>query len=741
MNALRTHHRLSSFLLRTAVVPFIVALAACGPATLSDGEYVVYSANSTSDGWHSVFRLEIEENEITASAFDYVNESGEVLSEQSAWDERLSAAYGRGPAEAFESFAADFASNREFDPSAHSYNSGILNDIVRYSTAALAAAENGDTGVNQLSGEERIPQADVDSAGADREIWESVTAWLSNDSYRRHRRAVRGGLVRAETRGGRASVSQHDRATEVGMDILEQGGTAADAVFAMSAVLSVTEPMLSSVFGGGTWLLYYDADAEETISIGGVGPVPQAANIERFQDGSYFGRRGIHRSNVPGSWAGWMTLLREYGGTPLDRLVEDAERIAREGHPMTGLTHQYFSGRVNEIRGWPYAAEVYLPGGSALSAGDTIRHTNMAETFASVRRAYNEARARGEIAAFNAAEDHFYRGPIAEEIARFSRENGGLLTYSDFANFDGAEIVEPVSINYRGYEVLQNPPNSQGMVMLQALGMMREFDFSGLGPQDGETVHRQAEALKLAFLDRHRYLGDPDFVDVDVDFLLSDNYLTERASLIRPNTARSWPMDGVESLAGGGDTTTLHAVDAYGNVASVTTSIGISYIVAGETGIHMNERISFMSNDPDHPNAIEPGKKVRHTSMPYIVKRDGRPYISAGVTGADFQPMGQMQQLMNMIDFGMTPQEAVEAPRFDVRAFPQTFYPYSVQNRLLFESGFSNAARQNLASRGHDVGTGTYWGHATAIRINDHGSGDIEVGAEVREVDALGLVR
>ncbi|MFW5995524.1 MAG: gamma-glutamyltransferase, partial [Spirochaetia bacterium] len=617
MNSIRPFSRV--YLLRTSAVTLVLAaLAACGPATLTDGEYVVYSADETSDGWHAVFRLQVDNEEIVDSGFDYVNAYGEVLSEQDSWNERLSSAYGGDTAEAFDSFAETVAETREFDPSEFTYNSRILSDVASFSEAAIEVAEDGNTGVTRVSGEDRelIEEDDIDRV--DQDVWSAVNAYLSGDSPERQRRAMRGGIERPESVGGIAAVSQDEAATEAGIDVLEAGGTAADAVFAMSSVLSVVEPMLSSVFGGGTWMLYYDAEADETVSVDGVGPTPQAATIDRFQDDSYFGRRGIHRSIVPGAWAGWMSLLREYGATPLGELVSDAERIAREGHDMRGMTDQYLSGRLGEIEDWPYAADVYIPDGSALEEGDTIRHPDMADTFEAVKQAYQEERASGEIPALQAAEDYFYRGPIAEEIARFSSEEDGLLTYSDFANFEGAEITDPITIDYRGYDIHQSPPNSQGIVMLQALGMLRNFDFSGLGPHDAETVHRQAEALKLGFLDRHRYLGDPDFVDIDVESLLSESYLDRRAEMIDSNTVRTWPMDDVEGIDGGGDTTTLHAVDQYGNVAAVTTSIGISFIVAGETGIHMNERISFMSDDPDHPNAIEPGKKVRHTSMPYL---------------------------------------------------------------------------------------------------------------------------
>ena len=715
-------------------------LSACGPAPLQDGTFVIYGPQPDGEGWHPVLTTTVADDTLTDVRFDYVNRHSELRSELAVWDRRYSSSYSTSAAAAYESFAEAFRENRSFTPSEHTFNSIVLADMEALSTAVLEASRAGEPGVYRLGAEGREAIDAGALSAAEQPVHAAVENFMNPDSPVRLARSIRSGSTTQPEAGAIAAVSQHEMATETGMRVLERGGTAADAVFAMSAVLSVVEPMLSSVFGGGTWMLYYDAASDRTVSYGGVGPTPMAATIERFQDRAYFSRPGIHRSIVPGAWAGWMALLRDHGARPLAELTADAERIARDGHPLSSISRLYLGSREAQIRQWPDTAAIYIRNNNLLSAGATVRHENMANTFAEVTRAYENARGRGEIEALKAAEDHFYRGPIAERIAAYSRANQGLLTYSDFANMERVEAKEPIAIDYRGYQVVQNPPNSQGIAMLQALGMMRNFDFTDLRVHSAETVHRQAEALKLAFADRERFIGDPRFVDIDVDYLISDDYLSRQAALISPNRVRSWPMNDLLSGPTPGHTTTLHAVDRYGNAASVTTSIGIIFMVAGDTGIHMNERMTFMSNDPNSPNAIVPGKRVRHTSMPYMVMRDGRPYVLGGVTGADFQPQGQLQQVMAILDFGMTAQQAVDMPRFDVRSFPTTFFPYNVQNRLLFESGFPQGTQNALANRGHNVGIGTYWGHATAIVIDDHAAGSIQTGAEPRQVPALGLV-
>lgn len=726
--------------LKVMLAGLVFSLAACGPAALQDGMFLVYGPGSDGEGWHPVLQVVVENEAIVEARFDYVNRHSELRSEQQVWDRRYSASYSTSAAAAYESFARAFRENAAFVPSEHNFNSLVLADMERLATAVLEASRAGEPGTYRLGAEGRETVDSASLGAAEQEILEAAGHFADPDSPVRLARSIRGGAATQPEVGAIAAVSQHELATEAGMRVLERGGTAADAVFAMSAVLTVVEPMLSSVFGGGTWMLYYDAVTDATTAYGGVGPTPMAATIERFQDRAYFSRPGIHRSIVPGAWAGWMALLRDHGARPLGELTAEAERIARDGHPLSSISRLYLGSREAQIRQWPDTAAIYIRNNNLLSAGATVRHENLANTFAEVTRAYENARGRGEIEALKAAEDHFYRGPIAERIAAYSRANQGLLTFSDFANMERVEPKEPIAIDYRGYQVLQNPPNSQGIAMLQALGMMRNFDFSGLQVHSAETVHRQAEALKLAFADRERFIGDPRFIDIDVDYLISDDYLSRQAALISPNRVRSWPMNDLLSGPTPGHTTTLHAIDRYGNAAAVTTSIGIIFMVAGDTGIHMNERMTFMSNDPDSPNAIAPGKRVRHTSMPYIVMRDGRPFVLGGVTGADFQPQGQLQQVMAILDFGMTAQQAVDMPRFDVRSFPTTFFPYNVQNRLLFENGFPQATQNALANRGHNVGIGTYWGHATAIVIEDHAAGNIQTGAEPRQVPALGLV-
>ncbi len=519
MRSMSLRRSFGLFFCTSLIVVSIGLITSCGPPTLSSGRYIVFDPEGDSDGWHPMIFLQVEDDSVVDSRFDYVNRRMEARSEQNAWESRFESAYGIGARDVTPDLLEQLAEEREVDLTGHSFQGTFLRDFERLATAVLDVAADGTEGEQQIHRLEQGETARIDRARLDDDTDRLVRALeevVADDSAVRQRRAHRGGVLTPPSRGGRAAVSQHTLATDAGMEVLERGGTAADAAFAMSAVLSVVEPTLSSVFGGGTWLLYYDAAADEVVTIGGVGPAPEAATIERFQDDEYFDRDGIHRSIVPGAWAGWMELLREYGRTSLAELIEPARNIAAEGHELTEITRLYLGPRENLIREWPHAGEIYLDGDELLSAGDTIRHPNMADTFDAVAREYTDTRGRGEIAALNAAEDYFYRGPIAEQIARFSRDNDGLLTYSDFSNYEGARVREPLRLDYRGYDVYQNPPDSQGIVMLQALGILEEFDFTGLEPHSPDTVHLQAEALKLGFQDRERYIGYPAFVDIDV---------------------------------------------------------------------------------------------------------------------------------------------------------------------------------------------------------------------------------
>ncbi|ELY54495.1 gamma-glutamyltransferase family protein [Natronolimnohabitans innermongolicus] len=504
-----------------------------------------------------------------------------------------------------------------------------------------------------------------------------------------------------------AVVSQHELATVAGLEVLEAGGTAADAAVAVACSLSVVEPWFSSALGGGTWALYYDAEADEVTSVDGVGPVGSEATAEDFEERA--GEDGVHQAVVPGAWDGWMLWLEAYGELDLDEVLSPAIETAREGYPASPELIDWLGTRSDQIDRRPAAAEIYRPDGDALEEGDTVYQEEMAETFEALAAAYEDEldEADGETddedgngtddearsAAIQAARDYFYRGPIAEAIVDRSDEEDGYLTLEDFEAFE-AEIVDPISITYDesdGVEVYQNPPNSQGITQLMALNVLKAVDFDDLESDDADAVHAQAEAIKLAFADRYHHVGDPDRVDVPVEDLLDEDYGAEQADRIDPEEAMEWPVDtGLESettanAADADHTTTFHVVDEDGNAAAVTTSLGAQFLVVGDTGIHLNNRMRMLSVEEDDPNRIEPGYKVRHTSNPYMALRDGQPYVLGGNTGVDTQPQGQTQQFLHVHEFGHDAQSAVDHPRFVSSAFPPTDHPWVPANELEME--------------------------------------------------------
>lgn len=324
----------------------------------------------------------------------------------------------------------------------------------------------------------------------------------------------------AQEIGAGAVVSSHWLATNVGIDVLNAGGTAADAAIAVAAVLTVVEPYFSSALGGGTWALYYEAESGEVTSMDGVGPVGSLATLEDYLERA--NEPGMHQANVPGSWDGWMLWLDRYGRLDLGEILEPAITLARDGFPVSGQMASFLERNEEMIADFPDTASTYLIDGVFPANGDTIHLPDLASTLQTLSDAYEEA--EGERSArVQAARDYYYRGPIAEAVVAFSEENGGYYTLDDFAKF-AAEIVTPVSINYRGVDVYQNPPNSQGIAMLLALNTLKFFDLSNVEPMSADTIHVQVEAIKLAFADRYALVGDPSFVEVSLEELLSDEY-------------------------------------------------------------------------------------------------------------------------------------------------------------------------------------------------------------------------
>lgn len=536
-----------------------------------------------------------------------------------------------------------------------------------------------------------------------------------------------------------AVVSSQELATQAGFEILEAGGTAADAAVAVATTLSVVEPWFSSALGGGTWALYYDASTGKVTSLDGVGPTGSLATMADYS--ARADQRGIHNSNVPGAWDGWMLWLEKYGSLDLRDVLSPAIRNAREGYPAVSQMIFWLNQEESVILNQrPDTAKIYAPNGRMIREGETVFQHDMANTFEALARVYEEALDGGRPEAIQAARDYYYRGPLAEAIVEYSNRNGGYLTIEDFNEFEAA-IVEPVSIRYNDeITVFQNPPASQGATMLFALNTIKNDNLSALGPDNTDSVHLQVEAIKLAFADRYHHIGDPARIAIPIDELLSDEYATNQRARINMNSAMSWPISsGIEPLDQDSHTTTFHITDRYGNAAAVTTSLGAQFLVIGDTGIHINNRMRMISLREGDPNQLTPGFNVRHTSNPYMALLNGKPYIMGGNTGVDTQPQGQMQQFLHVVEFGMSAQEAINRPRFISTAFPAGTYPYVVGNTLQMEAGFPSNLIQELRSRGHNVVVGQgIVGAANMLVVKPDGS-DAQIGAESRSTTAAGI--
>jgi gamma-glutamyltranspeptidase / glutathione hydrolase len=456
-------------------------------------------------------------------------------------------------------------------------------------------------------------------------------------------------IVRAQH--GMVATSQ-PLASQVGLDVLKRGGNAVDAAIAMAAVLNVTEPMMTGV-GGDMFALVYWAKTKELKGLNASGRAPRALSLDYFAKNNikqmpYLGMGSI---TVPGAFDGWVTLRDTYGTLKLAELLAPAIEYAEKGFPVMEKTAEDWGGEVQKLKGSPASSANYLIDGRAPRAGEIFRQPNLARTFRTLAEGGRDA---------------FYKGPVAKAIADYMRDNGGFITVEDLAATK-SEWVEPVSTNYRGYEVYEIPPNGQGITALIALNILEGFDLKAMRSQPAQYYHTLIEATKLAFADRNRYIADPSFAKVPVTQLLSKEYASKRRALIDPRKAADSPSAG--SINVGSDTTYFSVVDKDGNAVSFINSVFEYFgsgIVAGDTGIVMQNRGSAFSLDPKHPNVLAAGKRPFHTIIPAMVFKDNQLFLSFGVMGGAIQPQGHVQVLVNLIDLGMGLQEAIDAPRYRI---------------------------------------------------------------------------
>lgn len=549
----------------------------------------------------------------------------------------------------------------------------------------------------------------------------------------------------------------HYLAAQAGMEVLRDGGNAIDAGVAMGFCLAVLEPQNNGIAGESPTLTYH-AKSGRTVAISGQGTAPAAATIDWFrgQGISLIPGDGLLAATVPSQVSNWILALSEFGTLPLERVLAPALELAREGFPVYhGLRRCILANERRYREEWPGSAEVYLPEGRVPEWGDLLRVPKWAEAFELLVRAEREASGPRE-RRLEAARDVFYRGPIAEEIAAFCRDHAfvdatgsarrGLLAYDDLAAYR-SRVEAPVSLEYEGLEVHKCGPWSQGPVFLQQLALLRGFDLRSLGHNTPDYIHTWIECAKLAFADREFYYGDPEFADVPLPRLLSEEYNRARRALIDPNRADLRLRPGaagprpLELILGDarsydGDTTHLDAIDAEGNMIAATPSGGWipSSPVIPALGFPLGTRAQMFSLDPRHPNALQPGKRPRTTLTPSLVTRQGRPWMVFGTPGGDQQDQWTLQFFLNVVQFGMSIQEALDAPTFHSQHFPSSFYPRAqYPGRVVVEERIPEAVRAELERRGHEVVVTGPWSNGRVLAIRtDPARGVIFGGASPR---------
>ena len=483
-------------------------------------------------------------------------------------------------------------------------------------------------------------------------------------------------------------------ASAAGLQVLQEGGNAIDAAVTAAGVLAVVEPTMNGI-GGDLFALIFDPDDRRVHALNASGRSAFAATPDIFAARGLddIPGRGILSVSVPGVVDGWSELLARHGTITLERALAPAIRYARDGYAVSEIIAHQWQGSARSLAQDPAAAATFLPGGQPPAVGQVVHNPNLATSLELIARDGRDA---------------FYRGDIARAIVADSKARDGLFELRDFAEHR-SDWVEPIGTTYRGYDVLEMPPNTQGLAALEMLNILEGYDLAALGHNSADYLHLLVEAKRIAWADRDAYMADPDHVPAPlIERLLSKDYAARRrAEIDERRAARAYEpgrFDDLSSAGGGhaarslesrdlGDTIYLTAADGDGNVISLIQSLFGNFgagIVAGDTGIALQNRGTLFTLEPDHPNRLAPHKRPFHTLVPAMVLKDDRPWLSYGVMGGDMQPQGHVQVLVNLVDFGMNIQEAGEAAR--VR---------HLSRGLAVESAITPEVRYDLGRRGH----------------------------------------
>jgi len=513
---------------------------------------------------------------------------------------------------------------------------------------------------------------------------------------------------------GMAATSQ-PLVSQVALDVLKRGGTAVDAAIAANATLGLMEPTGNGV-GGDLFAIVWDAKTQKLYGLNGSGRSPKSLTFEKLQaelakaNSKTIPRRGPLPVSVPGAVDGWFALHGKFGKIPMKDLLQPAISYARNGFPVTEVIADGWAANAKVLAQYPNFKETYMPGGRTPAKGEIFRNPQLADTLARIAAGGRDA---------------FYAGDIARRIEKYMRANGGYLTAADLAAHT-SEWVEPVSTNYRGYDVWELPPNSQGIAALQMLNILEAYDLKSMGFASPEYLHLFVEAKKLAFEDRARFYADPRFAKIPLQGLLSKEYAARRRALIRPDKAAlEYPTD--PAALERGDTIYMSVADAAGNMVSLIQSnyrgMGSGMTPDG-CGFILQDRGEMFSMTPGHANVYAPGKRPFHTIIPAFVTKDGKPWLSFGLMGGAMQPQGHVQVLVNIIDFGMNLQQAGDVPRVrhDGSSEP-TDEHMTDGGEIVLENGYSPEIVKALQAKGHKVtvaNDGDFGGYQAILR-NEQG--------------------
>ena len=509
------------------------------------------------------------------------------------------------------------------------------------------------------------------------------------------------------------AATSHPLATQIALDILRRGGSAADAAIAANAALGLMEPTGNGI-GGDLFAIVWDAESGKLHGLNASGRSPRGLSLQWFTDNGHttIPPRGPLPVSVPGTVDGWFELHGRFGRLPMQELLQPTIDYARHGHPVHQYIQYLWEISAERLSEFPGFVEQMTIDGRAPQVGELWKNPNLANTL--------ERIATG-------GRDVFYKGDIARVIGEYMQANGGFLSYEDLAAH-ASTWVEPVSVNYRGYDVWELPPNGQGIAALQILNILERHDVAAMGFGSADYIHLFLEAKKLAFEDRARFYADPAYMDVSVERLLSKEYAAERDALIDMQQAAERFPHGDPAALRDGDTIYLTTADREGNMVSLIQSnyrgMGSGMTPPG-LGFVLQDRGEMFSLEPGHPNAFAPGKLPFHTIIPAFITRDGKPWISFGLMGGDMQPQGHVQIVVNLVDFGMGLQEAGDAPRiYHWGSSEPTGEKMENGGIAALETGFDFEVIRGLVERGHTIQAdiGNFGGYQAIMRHPQYGT-------------------